>query len=145
MIIRLRLTAILLVVVALSQINGCTSVPTQEADTGPGEEYSPPPQQSKPEINPADRRNQVTLALLDNALRQAGSGDLEIATATLERALRIEPRNPLLWHHLALIRLQQGKLQLAASLAAKSNSLIKQDPELMEKNQRIIEQARGGF
>ena len=84
----------------------------------------------------------AVLALLSEATQQETSGDLEIAAAKLERALRIEPRNALLWHHLAAVRLRQGQTQLAVSLAQKSNSFAARDSELVERNQRIIQQAR---
>ena len=84
----------------------------------------------------------AVLALLSEATKQENSGDLEVAAAKLERALRIEPRNAVLWHHLAAVRLRQGQTQLAVSLAQKSNSFAAHDSELVERNQRIIEQAR---
>ena len=40
----------------------------------------------------------------------------------LERALRIEPRNPSLWHELAGVRLLEGHYEQADSLAQRSNS-----------------------
>ncbi len=83
----------------------------------------------------------AVLALLSEATAQESGGDLEVAAAKLERALRIEPRNAVLWHHLAAIRLRQGKTQLAMSLAQKSNSFAARDADLMERNQRIIDQA----
>lgn len=85
----------------------------------------------------------AVLALLSEATQQETSGDPEVAAAKLERALRIEPRNALLWHHLAAVRLRQGQTQLAVSLAQKSNSFAARDSELVERNQRIIQLARG--
>jgi cytochrome c-type biogenesis protein CcmH/NrfG len=64
------------------------------------------------------------------------------AAATLERALRIEPRNPRLWHELAKVRLRQGDGAQAANLAARSNSFAGSDSQLRAANQAIIEQAR---
>lgn len=84
----------------------------------------------------------AALALLNEAMRQAKSGDLELAAAKLERALRIEPRNPLLWHQLAAVRFRQGQTQLAAGLAHKSNSYVAQNTELAARNQRIIDRSR---
>jgi len=88
--------------------------------------------------------NNATLALLDNALRHTESGNLEAAAATLERALRIEPRNPQLWYRLALIRLDQGQHKLAANLAAKSSSFAANNAVLINKNRDLIELARSG-
>ncbi|MEJ2154345.1 MAG: tetratricopeptide repeat protein [Desulfobacteraceae bacterium] len=45
------------------------------------------------------------------------------ARANLERAVRIEPRNPLLWQELARVQLEQGQYRQAENMAAKSNTL----------------------
>lgn len=82
-------------------------------------------------------------ALLDTAGQQARAGNLDTAAATLERALRLEPRNPELWTRLAEIRLQQGEFDQAANLAAKSNNLAGNNAALITRNLKIIEQARG--
>ena len=44
------------------------------------------------------------------------------AAASIERALRIEPRNPRLWQELARVRLKQGQYAQAENVAARSNS-----------------------
>jgi predicted Zn-dependent protease len=64
------------------------------------------------------------------------------AAAVLERALRIEPRNPLIWQRLARLRLQQDMPRQAESLAAKSNSLAAGDSFLLADNWRLIASAR---
>lgn len=84
----------------------------------------------------------AVVALLDNAGQQARSGQLDTSAATLERALRIEPDNAVIWNRLALVRLQQGRPDQAESLAAKSNALAGSDRELQVRNWRIIAQAR---
>ncbi len=61
--------------------------------------------------------------------------------AMLERALRIEPRNPWLWHRLAVLRLQQGEWQQAIELASKSNTLSNEHPRLLMGNWQVISQA----
>jgi Tfp pilus assembly protein PilF len=70
------------------------------------------------------------------------AGRLANAAASLERALRIEPRNPRLWHELAQVRLRQGEYAQVESLAARSNAWAGSDSTLREDNQRLIEQAR---
>lgn len=84
----------------------------------------------------------AVIALLDTASQQARAGRHDTAAATLERALRLEPRNPELWTRLAEVRLQQGDYEQAASLAAKSNNLAGNNTALINRNQDIIEQAR---
>jgi tetratricopeptide (TPR) repeat protein len=82
----------------------------------------------------------TVLALLSQAKEQEKSGNPEKAAAVLERALRIEPKNPQLWYRLALLRLQQGQLDLARSLAAKSSALAQGDEDLQVKNRTIMDQ-----
>jgi predicted Zn-dependent protease len=81
-------------------------------------------------------------ALLRQADAQRAAGDLVSAAATLERGVRIEPRNPYLWNRLARIRLEQGQFSQAESLAAKSNLLAGDLPALLGDNRRIIGEAR---
>lgn len=87
-------------------------------------------------------RNSAVLALLDQAQAQAAAGQAPAAGASLERALRIEPRNPALWSELARLRLGQGQYRQAQNLAAKSNALAGGDRYLRAENWRIIGQAR---
>lgn len=84
----------------------------------------------------------AVVALLAEADRQHQQGERERAAATLERALRIEPRNPLLWHRLAKLKLTQGQYGKAANFAAKSNSFAAQDRGLQAANWRIIATAK---
>lgn len=80
------------------------------------------------------QKESVVIALLDEADLLANEGQSEQAAATLERALRIEPRNALLWHRLAVIRLQQQKWQQTIAMARKSNALARGDNLLQSKN-----------
>jgi tetratricopeptide (TPR) repeat protein len=96
----------------------------------------------QPGIPPEPSRNAAVVALLDKAQAQSSAGQLEAADASLERALRIEPRNPFLWQELARVRLGQGQYRQAENLAAKSNALAGEDKRLRAENWRIIGQAR---
>lgn len=79
---------------------------------------------------------------MESARNDAAAGKLGSAAATLERALRIEPRNPRLWHELARIRLRQADYAQAESTAARSNTYAGTDAELRAANQKIISDAR---
>lgn len=76
--------------------------------------------------------------LLASAQLDMEGGKPESAAATLERALRLEPRDALLWYRLALIRLRQGEWQQVLSLAQKSNSLAAGDRNLQLQNWYLI-------
>jgi tetratricopeptide (TPR) repeat protein len=92
---------------------------------------------------PAARTESAAIAgLLDDARADAEAGRLTNAAASLERALRIEPRNPRLWQELARVRLKQGEYAQAESTAARSNSWAGGDNRLRAENWRLIAQAR---
>ena len=94
------------------------------------------------DLAPPESENSAVLALISSARNDSAAGKPDSASATLERALRIEPRNPVLWHELARLRLQQGVPDQAASLAAKSNAWAGKNRGLQAANWRIISQAR---
>lgn len=96
----------------------------------------PPAPDPQPEVSPA------VIALLETAREQAAAGADEQAAASLERALRIEPRNPWLWHRLGVLRLQQGRYQEAIDLAAKSNSHASNNSRVQAGNWELIARAR---
>ena len=79
---------------------------------------------------------------MDSARAEAAAGNLAGAAASLERALRIEPRNPRLWHELARVRLKQGQHAQAESVAARSNSWAGEDKALRAENWRLIAESR---
>ncbi len=122
---------------ALVWLAGCAVSPSIEE----GFELEPGAAK-QPQIRPTPQTSRAALALLDRARSAARQGDLAVAEAQLERALRIEPRNAVLWHYMAKLRLYQGRLEQAAGLAAKSNSLDRGDRRLQADNWRIIAHAR---
>lgn len=86
--------------------------------------------------------NPAIIALLDRARFDAQAGRREEAGASLERALRIEPRNAWLWNELAQLRLAQGQYAQAITLAQKSISFAGRDRRLQAVNWRVIGNAR---
>jgi hypothetical protein len=115
---------------------GCATPPPAP----PSPQEAPPPKEV-----PAPPQAQTTAvaALMESARSDTAAGRLANAAASLERALRIEPRNARLWHELAQVRLRQRDYAQAASLASRSNTLAGSDAELRAANQRLIEEARG--
>ena len=86
--------------------------------------------------------NRAVIALLDRAQLDNNAGEREAAGASLERALRIEPRNPWLWLELAQVRLAQGQYAQAITLARKSHSFAGHQPRLQSENWQVIGRAR---
>jgi tetratricopeptide (TPR) repeat protein len=127
--------------------------PRQPPSTTEKREQMPPPvrppvapqpaPQPEPRVSePAPPSSAAVVALLDTAEQRARAGNLDNAAAVLERALRLEPQNPLLWHRLAAVRLQQGQFAQAANLAAKSNALAGNNRQLQASNWDTIAQAK---
>lgn len=108
----------------------------------PGADWETDQEAGQASVAPSTQEPAVIVALLEHAETQANDGDLSASVATLERALRIEPRNPLLWHHLASVRLAQGEYSQAEQVAMKSNSMAIGSRKLQIKNWRLIAQAR---
>jgi predicted Zn-dependent protease len=86
--------------------------------------------------------NPAVIALLDRAQLDTVAGRSEAAGSSLERGLRIEPRNAWLWHELAQLRLTEGQYAQAISLAKKSTSFAAQDRRLLAMNWKVIGNAR---
>lgn len=131
---RLVLTVLLLA--------GCASAPGPQPS--PGEEAPPPPPAAQPEAapQPEARENVAIAGLVESARSDAAAGRLPNAAASLERALRIEPRNPRLWQELARVRMKQGDYAQAENLAQRSNTWGGTDNRLRAENWRLIAQAR---
>jgi hypothetical protein len=133
----------LIYVLALG-VAGCATAPE------PGQQPSPAPAPQEqqlpappPERLPPPRAETTAVAgLMESARADAAAGRLSNAAATLERALRIEPRNARLWHDLAQVRLQQREYGQAEQLAARSNLFVGSDADLRAANQRLIDEAR---
>jgi len=102
-------------------------------------EPSDAPAEKSATISP--QTSSATTKLRLAALSQQRTGKYSHAAATLERALRISPRDAKLWHQLAQVRLSQKKWRLAVNMAAKSNALATQQRPLQRKNWLIIAKA----
>ena len=107
----------------------------------------PAPPETRPEqppVAPAPpaKENIAVAGLMETARADAASGNLAGAAASIERALRIEPRNARLWHELARMRLKQGEYAQAENVAARSNSWAGDDRALRAENWRLIAESR---
>jgi len=90
----------------------------------------PPPKQFK--LGPA------TASLVAQAHKQETGGNYEPAAATIERALRIEPENPLLWIELGQIRLSEGNAAQADGMGRKALALATGDVQAQSSAWRLI-------
>src|SRR5579859_5817549 len=124
----------LLAAFAALLLAGCAAVARSPAPSPAPAPTAPPPA--------ARAENPAVAGLLDAARADVASGRLVNAAASLERALRIEPRNPRLWAELARVRFKQGDYAQAESTARRSNSWAGSDSALRADNWRLIAQSR---
>jgi predicted Zn-dependent protease len=122
---------------------GCASVATPHPTTpAPSATESGQTAVIAPLPKTALSDNPAVIALLDQAQTDNNSGRREAAGSSLERALRIQPRNPWLWLELAQLRLDQGQYAQAITLAGKANSFAGHDSRVQAANWQVIGQAR---
>ena len=112
------------------------------ACASPRPEPGPPPPSPYPLSSPAHAESPAIASLMGSARAVTSAGRLANAAASLERALRIEPRNPRLWQELSRVRLLQRDYVQAESCAQRSNSWAGGDALLVADNWRLIAQAR---
>ncbi|MFV1997282.1 MAG: tetratricopeptide repeat protein [Acidiferrobacterales bacterium] len=86
--------------------------------------------------------NPAVLVLANTARSDIAVYQYGKAAASLERALRIEPRNARLWHDLAQVRLKEEEYQQAESLALRSNRFAGRDDVLRSANWKLIAESR---
>jgi hypothetical protein len=85
----------------------------------------PPPAplpRERPKAPPA-KLSPASQALVAQAQSQRKKGDLPGATVALERALRIEPSNPLLWIEMGRLRMDQKNYAQAEAMGRKALSM----------------------
>ena len=97
-----------------------------------------------PEEDTRREGNAAVVALLESAREAEKARQYGRAAAALERALKVEPRNPWLWHRLAAIRYRQGRHPEAEALSRRSMSLSAGDLKLESRSWRVIAAARHG-
>ena len=128
----LRCLAVLFFAVAI--LNGCAA-PRKTAPPISGPDTPPPALEYKPLTGPA-------AALFHEAETAQQAGRLAEAEMLLERALRIEPRNPHYWHGLAQVKYRQGKYRETVQLCLKVESLAAKQPQLIARNKELLRQAK---
>lgn len=83
-------------------------------------------------------RNPAVVELSAAALQAEQAGDLPRAATLLERAIRIEPRDPALLQQMAELRLDQGQWDQAESHARRSFDVGPRVGEICQRNWRTI-------
>ncbi|MCK7578423.1 MAG: tetratricopeptide repeat protein [Chromatiales bacterium] len=96
----------------------------------------PPSNFAAPSLPPAAAK------LAGQAEQQRQAGDFAGAAASLERSLRIAPREAYLWNRLARVRLEQGQAAQAGNLASRANDLAGNKEDIKRDNWRIIAESK---
>ena len=110
------------------------------AETQPGEAPSTVPEPQPP---PAPVVREPTFgaasrALVSQAQVQMQTKNYAVAASTIERALRIEPDNPLLWIELGKVRFAEGNYVQAENMARKAVSMSVNAPRAQSSAWRLI-------
>ncbi len=147
----MRATAPGLVVSLALLLGGCPSPWTRPEPQGNGPVVPQPPEPAAPAAPPAPappprppRENHLspaTRSLVTQAHTLLAHGDIDGASATLDRALRIEPSNPLLWIELGRVRLVDGNAHQAEVCARKALALASGDPAAQGQAGRVLADA----
>ena len=148
----MRATAPGLVVSLALLLGGCPSPWTRPEPQGNGPVVPQPPEPVAPAAPPAPapppprppRENHLspaTRSLVTQAHTLLAHGDIDGASATLDRALRIEPSNPLLWIELGRVRLVDGNAHQAEVCARKALALASGDPAAQGQAGRVLADA----
>jgi tetratricopeptide (TPR) repeat protein len=97
------------------------AVETPPPDAEPVVETPPPapPPRERPKASAATL-SPASKALVSQAQAQRKKGDLPGATVSLDRALRIEPNNPLLWIEMGRLRMDQRNYPQAENMGRKA-------------------------
>ena len=123
---------------------GCKSLseppvnPGAPAPNASGEAPSTAPSPPPPAATRHYQLGSAASALVAQAHSRAAASDYVAATATLERALRIEPGNPLVWIELGRAQLAAGNPAQADSMGRKAVGLAEGDPSAQAAGWRLV-------
>ncbi|MEJ1960773.1 MAG: tetratricopeptide repeat protein [Gammaproteobacteria bacterium] len=120
--------------------------PQPQSGTAQPSPQTPGPQQPVPSpVPPAPqqlpkefRLNAASTALVKQGRAQSLKGEFPAAIATLERALRIEPDNPLVWLELGQVQLSARNAPQAESMGRKAVALATGNPSVVASGWRLV-------
>jgi tetratricopeptide (TPR) repeat protein len=114
-----------------------SNAPANDSPSGapPAVPRPPPPPPRENHLSPATR------SLVAQAHALAAHGDLDGASSTLDRALRIDPSNPLLWIELGRLRLAESDAHQAEGCGRKALALASGDHSAERQAGRLLADA----
>jgi tetratricopeptide (TPR) repeat protein len=152
----MRFQSLVSLLAAASLLSACSILrPAQPESPSPASSTAPPAAQpgtaqpepatptpgvpEQPRPSPKQfKLGAATAALVAQAHKQETGGNYTPAAATIERALRIEPENPLLWIELGQIRLSEGNAAQADGMGHKALALATGDSQAQASAWRLI-------
>lgn len=96
----------------------------------------------QPSMRVAPPISAASQALLSQSRSHQAAGNYDLAAASIERAVRIDPREPLLWLELGSIRLKEGDFAQAEAVGRKALSLSAGDAALTARAEDLIATAK---
>jgi tetratricopeptide (TPR) repeat protein len=119
------------------------SSPTPPSPSAPSANPPPPslPSQRPPPPPRENHLSPATSSLVMQARTLMSHGDFDGASSTLDRALRIEPNNPLLWIERGRLRLAESDAHQAEGCGRKALALASGDPATQKLAGRLLADA----
>jgi len=115
-------------------------VPAQVIEEPPPAVLEPPAPRPRPKRPPATL-TPASEALVAQARAQRKKGDLPGASVALDRALRIEPNNPLLWIEMGQLRMDQQNYPQAENMGRKALAMSIGDDATQSRAWELIAQS----
>lgn len=118
-----------------------TTVPPESPGTAQPPPGAPPQPQPGAPARPVPKEYRLgtaSSALVAQAHKQMAGGDFGLSAATIERAMRIEPDNPLLWIELGRVRYTAGDYAQADAMGHKALALATGDPQAQASAWHLI-------
>lgn len=143
----LVLVLLLTLVLALAQ-GGCTMMGSLPGAGRPAPRPTPEPTRPAAPARPTPTRPEpvygtsAVVDLMARARTQSAQGNHAAAGGTIERALRIEPRNPALWYNLGVNHHRLKDYVQCENACLKSLSYINSAHSLYSENWRLIAECR---
>ena len=133
----------LIFLVALLTLGACTSqAPAPVEDREVDRRVRTPARQDSAGVQVFPLQNPAVVELTENASAAEDQGDFDQAAVLLERALRIQPRDPEILQHMAEVQLQKRDYEQALGFAVRSYDIGPRVGEICARNWRTIAVAR---
>ena len=138
MIAKIRLLGVL----ALLTLAACTGGPAPVEDREVDARVRAPASEDSEGVQVYSLQNPAVKQLTAQADVAENAGEIDEASGYIERALRIQPRDPQLLQHMAELKLQKEDYQQALNFAVKSYETGPRVGEICSRNWRTISVAR---